>query len=545
MTPMRPPLWLCLAWTAACAPPNAATPYPTAEPPAGVDAAASEPVAAGEPAAAPVVARYFDRELDLRPFLVGFPFGDFHPSLRTGAYFYLELGDRYRLRMLDVGEGPGAVDRFELEKGKALGDADWSKRSLWSVHHHAATETLWLHADASNDEQMNLWTLALKTGELTQVTEHDYVYGLGFSPDESTIAYLPRKGTKAPYETCLVLRTVATGAEEQVVCDTPALSFTWSEPRFSPDGQEIYFDAQVDGDRNRVQLVRVDLGDGKRVAKPVTKTKVRRSAPEALEGWVDGDTLLYLANDDGYGNLHAYSRKTGKTTQLTRYTEDVTSARLLGDEVVAVHRTPAGSTLVRLDARTGEERAVHVLPGTADVIDGHDRRALVAHRSPDVVHETHEVDLRKPGLALHEVVGLDPALERNLVACKASAVRIPTFDRDEATGKTRELHAFLLEPREPLADEKQRLALVTAFYGGENRYSVFDQIMCAAGLTVVSPAVRGSDGFGKAFFALNDRDLGGNEIVDLFYVARWIEQRLGLPASRIGVYGGSHGGSCD
>lgn len=548
MTPMRPPLWMCLAWTAACAPPNAATPYPKAEPPAGVDAAAPEPEPTAAPAPAPVVARYFDRELDLRPFLVGFPYGDFHPSLRTGALFYFELGDRYTLRMLDVGEQAGAVDRFDLAKGKAISDADWSKRSLWSLHHHAPTRTLWLHADASNDEKMNLWTLSLETGALTQVTDHDYVYGFGFSDDGSTIAYLPRKGTKAPYETCLVVRKLdagpsgAGGTEEEIVCDSSKLAFTWGAPRFSPDGQEIYFHAQTDGDRNRGQLVRVDLRAPTRVARPVTKPKTRRSVPEALEGWVDGDTLLYLANDDGFANLHGYSRTSGKTTQLTRYREDVTSARLLGDEVLAVHRTPAGSTLVRLDARTGKELAAQPLPGTADVSDGHGRRALVVHRSPDIVHETHEVDLAKPELALHEVIGLDPALERSLVACKASAVRIPTFDEDPATGKPRELHAFLLEPRQPLADPSQRLALVTAFYGGENRYSVFDQIMCAAGLTVVSPAVRGSDGFGKDFFALNDEDLGGDEIVDLFFVARWIERQLGLPAARIGVYGASHGG---
>lgn len=544
---MRPPLWMCLACSAACAPPHAATPYPAAEPPDGADTADDDPALDGEPAPEPVVARYFDRELDLRPFLVGFPYGDFQPSLHTGSLLYLERGEQYTLRMLDVGTEPGARERFDLAAGKAVSAVDWSKRSLWSVHHHAPTQTLWLHADASNDEQMNLWTLDLQSGALTQVTHHDYVYGLGFSPDESTIAYLPRKGTKAPYESCLVLRRVdsggeAQGTEEPVLCDSPSLAFTWSEPRFSPDGQELYFNAQIDGDRNRGQLVRVDLRDAKRVAKPITRTKTRRNAPEALEGWVDDDTLLYLANDDGYGNLHAYSRRTGKTKQLTRYTEDVTSAQLLGTEVLAVHRTPAGSTLVRLDARTGKELAVSTLPGTADVTDGHGRRALVVQRSPDIVHETHEVDLREPGIAMHEVVGLDPQLERSVVACRASAVRIPTFDRDPATGKPRELHAFLLEPRQPLDDPKRQLALVTAFYGGENRYSVFDQIMCAAGLTVVSPAVRGSDGFGKAFFSLNDEDLGGDEIVDLFAVARWVEQRLGLPAARIGVYGGSHGG---
>jgi dienelactone hydrolase len=548
MALMRPLLWMCLAGTAACAPPHAATPYPEAEPPEGVDAAAADPGPEDEPAPEPVIARYFDREIDLRPFLVGFPYGDFQPSLRTGSLFYLEHGERYTLRMLDVGEDPGALERFDLAAGKAVSDVDWSKRSLWSVHHHAPTQTLWLHADASNDEHMNLWTLDLKSGALTQVTDHDYVYGLGFSPDEGTIAYLPRKGTKAPYASCLVLRRVeagpsnAQGTEEQLLCDSPALTFSWSELRFSPDGQELYFNALVDGDRNRGQLVRVDLGAKQREARPITRTKTRRSSPDALEGWVGDDTLLYLANDDGFANLHAYSRRTDKTQQLTRYTEDVTSARLLGGEVVAVHRTPAGSTLVRLDAQTGKELAVHTLPGTADVIDGHGRRVLVTQRSPDIVHETHEVDLRQPGLALHEVVGLDPQLERSVVACRASAVAIPTFDKDPATGKTRELHAFLLEPRQPLENADQRLALITAFYGGENRYSELDQILCAAGLTVISPAVRGSQGFGKAFFALNDEDLGGDEIVDLFAVARWAEQRLGLPAARIGVYGGSHGG---
>ena len=543
MTPMRPPWWTSLAWLmAACAPPLAATPYPETEPPKGVDTATAEPTPDPEPEVEPVLARYFDRELDLRPFLAGFPYGHFEPSLRTGALFYLEQGERYTLRMLDVGAKAGAVERFDLRAGKAISDVDWSKRSLWSIHHHAPTQTLWLHADASNDEKMNLWTLDLQSGALTQVTDHDYVYGLGFSADQSTLAYLPRKGTKAPYESCLVLRTVATGAEEQVLCDDPELAFTWSRPQFSPDGQELYCNAQIDGDRNRGQLVRVDLRRRKRVARPITPSKTRRNAPQAVEGWLDGDTLLYVANDDGFANLYAYSRRRDKTKQLTRYTEDVTSARLLGDEVLAVHRTPAGSTLVRLDARTGSEVAVLELPGSADVTDGHDGRALVTQRSPDIVHETHEIDLRQAGLLPHEVIGLDPQLERSVVACRATAVRIPTFDEDPATGRTRELHAFLLEPRNPVEEPERELALITAFYGGENRYSTFDQIMCAAGLTVVSPAVRGSTGFGKAFYALNDKDLGGDEIVDVFAVARWVEQRMGLPPARIGVYGGSHGG---
>lgn len=544
MAPMRlrPWIWLGLA-LAACAPPHAATPYPEAEPPAGAEVAEQEPEPEAEdPEAAPVYASYFDRKVDLRPFLAGFPYGRFRPSLETGALFYYELGEQYTLRMLDLGKKAGAVDRFDLAAGRALSDVDWSKRSLWSIHHHEASETLWLHADASNDEKMNLWTLDLKSGALSQVTDHDYVYGLGFSPDRKTIAYLPRKGQKAPFETCLMLRDVESGSERQVVCDSPALTFSWSEPQFSLDGTEIYFNAQIEGNRNRGQLVRVDLDAAKPVAKPITRTKTPRNAPGTIDGWLDEDTLLFTANDDGYSNLYSYSRSRKKVTQRTRYKEGITSAHLSGDEVIAVHRSPAGSTLVRLDARTGEERSSQRLPGTADISDAHDGRALVTHRSPDVVHQTFELDLSRPDITTHEVIGLSPELERGLVACKASAVSIPTFDEDPATGKTRQLHAFLLEPREPLAEDAQRMAMITAFYGGGNRYSTFDQIMCAAGMTVISPAVRGSSGFGKAFYSLNDKDLGGDEIVDLFHVARWAETQLGLSSHRIGVYGGSHGG---
>ena len=182
------------------------------------------------------------------------------------------------------------------------------------------------------------------------------------------------------------------------------------------------------------------------------------------------------------------------------------------------------------------------LRGTADVLDAHGKRALVHQRAPDVVYEAHSVRVDGGRLVMEEAIGLDPELEQGIVRCNATAVKIPTFDTDKKTGKKRELHAFLLEPKDPVAKPAHKMALITAFYGGRNAYSKYDHIMCAAGLTLVSPAVRGSSGFGREFYGLNDKDLGGDEIVDLFHVARWLEKRAGLKDRRIGVYGGSHGG---
>ncbi len=522
-----------------CAPPNAATPYPSAAP-----AAAPSPSAAPSSEQPPPVAKvqglahYFEREVDLAPFLAGFPYGRFRPSLETGRLFFYELGERYTLKMLDVKAARGSWD---LASAKTISDVDWSKRSLWSIHHHEASNRLWLHADASNDEKMNLWTLDLKSGALEQVTEHDYVYGLGFSEDESQVAYLPRSGTKAPFRTCLRVRDVASGADREVLCDTPGLPFTWSDIRFSPDGKEVFFNAQVKGDRTRGQLVRVALEGKKPKAELVTDRKVSRNGPSILDGWL-GNELLYVANDDGFSNLYAYDRVSRKTRQVTRFKEDLSTAERSGDLVVGVHKTPAGSTLVLVDPVTSKVLDERKLAGSVSVSDAHGEQVYLTQTSPDIVYEGYALKLDRPELGeLNQVVGLDPELERSLIACKATTVQIPTFDVDPATGKTRQMHAFLLEPREP-AESANALAMITAFYGGRNGYSKFDNIMCAAGMTVLSPAVRGSSGFGKAYYSLNDKDLGGDEIVDLFYAARWLEARTGLPTARIGVKGGSHGG---
>jgi dipeptidyl aminopeptidase/acylaminoacyl peptidase len=104
------------------------------------------------------------------------------------------------------------------------------------------------------------------------------------------------------------------------------------------------------------------------------------------------------------------------------------------------------------------------------------------------------------------------------------------------------LHAFLMTPKRPRPNAAERLAVITSFYGGGNSFSTQQQIYCEAGISWLSPAVRGSAGFGKEFMALNDRDLGGDEIVDLFYGARFLERKLGLAPRQIGVSGGSHGG---
>ena len=146
---------LCLALLPlACTIPTAATPYPSEEPPEGE---ASAPA----PELGPTEISFAERVVDLGPFLEGFPYIAFRPKLSEGRAFVIETGDRYVLRELPLPAAGEAVELLDLSGGAAVTEVDWSTRSLWGVRVHAKTNMLWLHADARNDEQMNLWRLDL------------------------------------------------------------------------------------------------------------------------------------------------------------------------------------------------------------------------------------------------------------------------------------------------------------------------------------------------------------------------------------------------
>jgi dipeptidyl aminopeptidase/acylaminoacyl peptidase len=137
-------------------------------------------------------------------------------------------------------------------------------------------------------------------------------------------------------------------------------------------------------------------------------------------------------------------------------------------------------------------------------------------------------------------LALPVATQNEMIQCDVQFVRFDTFDKDPATGENRSLHGYLYTPTDQI-EPKDRLVRMKSFYGGGNQFSIENQIFCEAGVVTFSPAVRGSWGLGKAFRQLNDGDLGGNEIVDLFHGARYLVG-LGYDAKKIGVYGRSHGG---
>lgn len=80
--------------------------------------------------------------------------------------------------------------------------------------------------------------------------------------------------------------------------------------------------------------------------------------------------------------------------------------------------------------------------------------------------------------------------------------------------------------------------------GGQSRtgYNPMIQYFVNHGYAVLAVNNRGSSGYGKTFFHLDDRDHGGGDLDDCVWGKRYLADQPWVDADRIGIIGGSYGG---
>jgi dipeptidyl aminopeptidase/acylaminoacyl peptidase len=483
------------------------------------------------------VVTFRGRQIDLKPYIEGFPFSGFHPYYKAGKLYYYHQDQTTMLKELDLA---GDVD---LRSGRVVSDIDFSTRNVWSMRYNEHKQKLFWIGDEKNDEIINLYSLDTGTKEVKKYTDVPYIYGWRWGPDGNEVAYVARLGhiEKRLGEVRVV--NLDTG-EERVICqDTPEMRFTWTSPSWQPDGKGVVVSMLKDADRNLGNLAWIDFKTGD--VKILTDTSKPRSWPAASKKWLSSDEFLYTSNEDGFRNLYLYNIASGDNKQLTRFERDLSDVELIEVKgkarafIVLSHTIE--NEIVLVDPMTGEEMFRKAVDMNVSTLDAENNRLLVSTTSGTSKFQIDEVTVTRDGLKFKTRVDVPADLKKKIVHAKQERIEFPTFDTDPDTGKPRMLHGFLYVPRNPLPKD-QRIVMIQSFYGGGNYYSTRTQILAEAGIYVFSPSPRGSRGFGREFAALNDKDLGGNEIVDIVYAAQYISKRLGIPPERVGCYGGSHGG---
>lgn len=263
--------------------------------------------------------------------------------------------------------------------------------------------------------------------------------------------------------------------------------------RFTADGRGVYLITNRDSDFE--QLKRVDLATG--VAENLTG-----HIPWDIEEFArsdDGRFLAWVANVDGVSRLTVVN--VASRSESLPPLPDGRIGRIAFD-------------------RTGKRLALSLENAQAP----RDVFVLEVERNALVRYTKSEVGPNDP-----------------LQYSPAELVRYPTFDRDR--GKYREIPAFIVRPRTP----GPHPVLVDIHGGPESQavptFNPFTQFLVREmGFVVITPNVRGSTGYGKAFMNLDNGEDREDSVKDIGALLVWIGLQKDLDARRVFVSGGSYGG---
>ncbi|QSQ21019.1 S9 family peptidase [Pyxidicoccus parkwayensis] len=310
-----------------------------------------------------------------------------------------------------------------------------------------------------------------------------------FSPDGSKLLVVQRRAVD---DADLHVVDVKTGERRQLTPKEGKGSVAAAV--FTQDGQAVYLVTDRYSDFN--ELYRLELAKAPFTSAPVSLTKSVRWNVVGATLSADGRQLAVGFNEDGYTRVYLLDTRTQKLSPL-----DVPKG------VVTTLRFPLQRSDL-LAFAMGDARS----PLDVWTVDLKTRRPTRWTRS--------------------EVGGIDTS-----IFTEPELVRYPSTD-----GVT--VPAFLYKPRNATG----KVPVVIVFHGGPESQSLpifnnFTQyLVTESGIAVLVPNVRGSDGYGKTYRAMDDGVKREQSLADIGATLDFIASRKDLDASRVGVFGGSYGG---
>ena len=255
----------------------------------------------------------------------------------------------------------------------------------------------------------------------------------------------------------------------------------------------------------------------------------------------DGSKLLFVSDSGGeFAALRSYDLATGAKSTVYQQPWDVLGAEFSkGGKYLTVYVNEDSRAVARvLDARTF---AAVPLPGmptglVRGVSISPDDASLAFYASDGSVPD--ELYVRSFSSAPTRLTNaLHSAIRRDDLVVP-TVVRFKSYDGVEVSG-------VLYRPHQASADAKApAIVKVHGGPGGQAQvgYSALTQALVNRGYVVFDINNRGSSGYGKTFYAMDDRKHGEADLGDVVASKKMLVETGYVDSTKIGILGGSYGG---
>ncbi|WP_298311831.1 alpha/beta fold hydrolase [uncultured Aquimarina sp.] len=259
---------------------------------------------------------------------------------------------------------------------------------------------------------------------------------------------------------------------------------------FSPDNTSFYY--TTDDNAEFSYLMKYNLADG-------TKEKVAEKNWDINSFYFtrNGKYKVMFTNEDAKTVMNVKESATDKSVEFPTFeNKEISSARFSRDESMAFLNVSGSST----------PRNVYA----------YDAASKEYHQLTDVLNK----DINAEHLVASEVV------------------RFKSFDGLE-------IPAIYYKPKQASADNKvPALVWVHGGPGGQSRQGFSSQIQYYVnhGYAILAVNNRGSSGYGKTFYKMDDQNHGDKDLKDCVAGKDWLAQQDIIDPNKIGIIGGSYGG---
>jgi dipeptidyl aminopeptidase/acylaminoacyl peptidase len=261
-----------------------------------------------------------------------------------------------------------------------------------------------------------------------------------------------------------------------------------------------------------------------------------------LQFSLDNNTLYYLTNDGSeFTYVSKYDVATGKKEKLYESNWDVAWMALSYNEkyrVIYVNED-AQNKLHLFDHKTGKELDFPVIEDGNILgvgISRNENKMRITVGSSKAPNNMYIYDFKTKELKKLTNT-LNPAInEEDLVAGKV--IRYKSFDGLEIPG-------IYYKPHQ--ANPQNKAAAVVFVHGGPGGqaglfYYSLIQYLVNHGYAVLDVNNRGSSGYGKTFFKMDNRNHGDKDLKDVVWAKKHLASLPYIDSSKIGILGGSYGG---
>ncbi len=267
-------------------------------------------------------------------------------------------------------------------------------------------------------------------------------------------------------------------------------------------------------------------------------------------GFYDGGRRIWFVSEaTGYSQLYSASATGGEVRSLTAGRWEVLGVTLSPDErdfwLTTSEPSPYEKQLYRMPVSGGTRTRITALSGGHEAVASPDGRLIAdvysfVNRAPDLY-----LAANAPGASLERLTTSPSAEFLRGPWIAPAIVQIPASDGVSVP-------AHIYRPADMGAQPNGAAVIfvhgagylhnVGNFWSEYPREYMFNQYLAKQGYVVLDVDYRGSAGYGRDWRTAIYRWMGGRDLQDHVDASKWLTQTQGIPASRIGLYGGSYGG---